>query len=896
VTSHHPEPPRAAERLLRLVVPEGVVGRSIIGDAREEFLEHVETGSRMSASVWYWRHVIGMVFRHLTDWAKSPDSLPEQGGEWRVRLGTLFDDVRMAARQLIKKPGFTLAAAVTLGLGIGANTTIFSLVYWVLLKPLPYPNAEQLVSVYRIDPEVTGRNPTPSGLANLYAVPYEVYGDWARMSSSFESVGAYFTTTLTVTGGDRAERVSGAMATSGVFIALGIAPMMGRTFQPRDDDVGAGDLAILSHSLWQGRYGADQDIVGRQIVLAGYSYQVVGVMPPEFGFPNDGVEVWVTFEDRRKTSPVRSSGYLQVLARLKPGISLHAAQLDVDQVALRVGELHPEESEHGIGLFPRKSLVVADVQASLVLLLGAVGLVLLIACANIANLLLVRATERRRELGIRIALGAGRRRLLVQHLTEGILLLLAGGIAGCAFAVLGVAPFTAAFPGGLPRADTITVDYTMLLFAGALSILTGLLTGVLPALRAIGTPIVEVLQDGSRGATAGRMRNKTQASLVVAEVALAFVLLVGAGLFIRSLTRLTSVEFGFDSENLLTMGVALPARYRESDKASFRFFEDLSERLRAIPGVSSVGSANQMPFVGGWSTPPVVIETSDGFVETVNHESTITPEYFSTMGMPIVVGRGFTEDDTQGSTLVTVVSEAMANRYWPNENPLGRRIGGGDAVRDSVWLTVVGVVGDVRYRLNMDPLPSHHIPLAQWPHWYQWIILRTAIDPTVITPVVQDALAAIDPEVPVRVLQIDERINNSTAVANPRFRIFVLSCLSGLAALLAFVGIYGVLAYTVQQRAHEIGIRLALGAGANTVMRNYLARGLLLTSIGLGIGITLALGVSRVMTSLLFETSPTDPLTLVAVSLLVATAALCASYFPARRATNVDPVEVLRQE
>jgi putative ABC transport system permease protein len=839
---------------------------------------------------------MGMVCKYATHGSKSTDPSPRHGSGWRVRFGTFVDDARIAARLLLKKPGFTLAAVVTLGLGIGANTTIFSLVYWVLLKPLPYPNAEQLVSVYRIDPDVTGRNPSPSRLAGLYAVPYEVYGDWAEMSSSFEGSGAYFTTSFTLTGGDRPERLRGAMATSGVFASLGIAPALGRTFHERDDEVGAPGLALLSHGLWQGRYGSDPTVLGEQIVLSGISYHVVGVMPPHFGFPNQSVQVWVTFEDERKTSPVRSGGYLQVIARLSAGVSLRRAQLDVDAVALRIGELHPEESEHGIGLFPRKSLEVAEVRGGLVLLLGAVALVLLIACANIANLLLSRATERRRELGVRMALGAGRGRLLVQFLTESALLSLVGGVVGCVLAILSLGPFKAAFPGGLPRADIITVDYRMLLFAAVLSVLTGLLTGVLPALRAIRTPIANVLRDGSRGATGGRERNRTQAALVMAEIALAFVLLVGAGLFIRSLARLTSVEYGFDAENLLTVGVALPARYRGSDEASLGFFDEFSERLRAIPGVSSVGGSNQMPFVGGWSTPPAVIETSEGFVETVVHETTMDPGYFSTMGMPIVAGRGFTSEDTQGSMLVTVVNEAMVNRYWPNENPLGRRIGGVDAVGDSVWLTVVGVVGDVRYRLNMDPFPSYHIPLAQWPHWYQWIILRTAIDATVITPAVQETLAAIDPEVPIRVLQLEERIDNSTAVASPRFRIFVLSCLSGLAALLAFVGIYGVLAYTVQQRAHEIGIRLALGAGAKTVLRNFLARGLLMTGIGLGAGIALSFAASRVMSSLLFETSPTDPVTLILVSVLIAMAALGASYFPARRATNVDPVEVLRQE
>ncbi len=896
MTARNLEPPRTAERLLRRVVPAGVVGRSILGDAREEYLEQVEAGSRLSASVWYWKHVMGMVYRHVTDRSQAVSPSLRQEGGWRVRVGTLTDDARVAARALLKKPGFTLAAVITLGLGIGANTTIFSLVYWVLLKPLPYPNAEQLVGIYRIDPDVTGRDPSPRSLAGLWAVPYEVYGDWAEMSSSFAHSGAYFTTSFTLTGDDRAERLSGAMATSGMFASLGIAPMLGRTFQESDDEVGAPALAVLSHGLWQGRYGSDPNVLGQQIFLSGISYQVVGVMPPQFGFPNQGVQVWATFEDSRKTSPVRNGGYLQVIARLNPGVSLQAAQADVDRVALRIGELYPEESEHGIGLFPRKLLEVASVKAGLVLLLGAVALVLLIACANIASLLLVRATERKRELGIRIALGAGRSRLVTQHLTESALLSIVGGAAGCLLAVTALGPFKAAFPGGLPRSDAIAVDYRLMLFAGALTLLTGLLTGALPAIRAIHTPIVAVLREGSRGSVGGRQRNRTQTTLVVTEIALAFVLLAGAGLFVRSLSRLTSVDYGFNAKNLLVMGLSLPALYRESHEVSLGFFEELNERLQTIPGVNTVGSMNQMPFVGGWSTPPTIVETSDGMLDVNVHTVAGSPDYFETMGMSIKAGRGLTEDDRQGDMLVTVVNEAMVRRYWPSENPIGRRIGTSDAAGDSVWVTVVGVVSDVRYRLNMNPIPTCHLPISQWPSWYQWIVMRSAIDADAVSRPVREAIAAIDSDIPVRVLQLEERIENSTAVASPRFGMFVFSCLSGLAALLAFVGIYGVLAYTVQQRAHEIGVRLALGAGAKTVLRTYLARGLLLAGLGLTIGIALALGVSRVMSSLLFETSPTDPLTLVAVSLLVAVAAICASYFPARRATNVDPVEVLRQE
>ena len=895
MSTHHGQPPRLAEWLLRQCLPAGVIGRSIVGDAREEYLEYSQSDSHLPARIWYWIYIMPIIARFLTGKTPTSADQTQPTGGWPTRLGNVATDVRIAIRMLRRKPAFTVAAVLTLGLGIGANTTIFSLVNGVLLRPLPYPDADRLVGVYRIDPEITGPNPSPAVLADLWAVPYAVYEDWRDMSPVFAAAGAHFESSFTMTGDDRPERLTGAVVTSGVFEALRVAPLIGRPLIAADDEVGAPSSAVLSDNLWQRRFGSDPDILDQDIVLNGISYTIVGVMPSGFSFPFGEEDVWVSFDDQRKTSPVRNSGYLQVLARLRPGVNIEQAQLEVDAVARHIGEVHPEESEHGIGLYSFKQLRVADARPALLVLLGAVSLVLLIACANIANLLLVRATERRRELGVRQALGAGRARLLLQQLSESVVLALAGGLAGYAIAVASLRPFVAVYPGGLARAEEIVVDYRMLLIAATLSVATGLVIGALPALRAVRVPIVAVLQDGTRGFAGGRHRSRTQATLVVCEIALAFVLLVGAGLFVRSFTRLLSVDRGFVSDSVIVMPVSLPEQYRQSSEESAVFYQELVERIRAVPGVRMVGGANQMPFMGGMSFPPTSVETSEGVDEDIVHSTTVTPEYFPALNIPLVAGRLPDADDLGGTEPVVVVSEAMVRRYWADEEPIGQRVRR-DFPGDSIWRTVVGVVGDVRTRLNEAPYSQFYIPYAQNPVWFQTIVIKTAVPATTVMPQVREALWVMSRDLPARLWTLDELISQSAAVAGPRFGIYVLGSLSALAALLAILGIYGVLAYTVSQRSREIGIRMALGAGANKVVRAVLGRGLLMTGGGLLIGLGIAVAGGRVIRSLLFEISPGDPLTIVAVAALVTMAAILASYVPARRATKVDPAAALRQE
>jgi putative ABC transport system permease protein len=888
-------PPRLGEWLLKRSVPPGVVGRSIVGDAREEYLEYARSNAVIPARLWYWLYILPIIARYMGRLPRGKMHRTPRLSRGGVSLGALLFDLRHAVRLLLKKPGFTVAAVATLGLGIGANTAIFSMVYGVLLKPLPYPEPDRLVGVFRADSALPSTLGPTANLANLFAVPLPTFWDWSELSPAFDDAGAYAPSGFTLTGGDQPERVFGTAVTSGVFAAIGVPPLLGRPILPEDDVIGVPGKVVLNHGLWQRRFGGEATIVGQAVTLNGVPHTIVGVMPRAFQFPAAGVQLWATLDDTRKASTVREGGFLQVIARLKTGITFEQAQREMNTLARRIIEAHPDERGHGVRLAPLKELVVAGDRPRLLLSLGAVGLVLLIACANIANLLLVRASERRRELGVRQALGAGRSRLVVQLLTESTVLSLTGGAAGILFAVATVGPFTAMIPGGLPRAGEIGVDFQALAFAGILAVATGLLIGVLPALRSAATPIADVLQEGSRGSAGGRRQSRTQAALVVSEIALAFLLLTGAGLFVKSFVRLTAVDPGFVTEDILTMGVVLPIEYRESPDASRGFFGQLTERLEAIPGVQTVAGASQPPMVGGWSAPPTSVETASGIVEDAIHSSSVTPSYFDVMGIPLIAGRPLASSDRDAAVPVAVVNQAMVRRYWPNEDPIGRRVRL-DYPDNPGWFTVVGVVGDIRYRLQFPPFPEFYLPFAQLPEWYQTMMLKTAADPTALVAAAREALWAVDPNVPARVNVLDDQISRSQSVAAPRFATLLLVCLAGVAALLAVVGVYGVLAYTVSQRVHEIGIRMALGAGKRNLLRGVLRRGGLLAGTGLVIGLAVSLVAARVLDSLLFEVSSTDPATLALVGLLVTGAALAASFVPALRATKVDPVEALRGE
>ena len=805
----------------------------------------------------------------------------------------MLQDLRTASRALLRRPGFTATAVATLALGIGANTLIFSIADGVLFRPLPYAAPDRLVTAYQTNPVwIDNANPTLRALWDQFPLSYTVYEDWLELSPVFEELGVYSGATFTLMG-DQPERLSAVQVTSGVFAALGVRPLLGRLFLTQDDRIGAETLVILSHGLWQRRFGSDSTIVGQTVELDDRLYTVVGVMPRAFYFPDRGKQLWATIEDADKQLG-RDTQFLEAIARLKPGVTLPRAQQEMEAVTERIAEANPGEHYFGVRLLSYKEGVVGDVRPALLLFLAAVGLVLLIACANIANLLLVRATERHKELAVRSALGAGRGRLLAQLLGESVVLSIAGGAAGLLLAFGGLKPLTALFPPGIPRVHEISIDYRVLVFAAGLSLLTGLLTGLLPALAAARTQISDVLREASRGFAGGRKRNRTQGLLVISEVALAFVLLVAAGLLLKSFVSLTSVERGFVSENLLTMNLSLPESRYSSERAR-AFYSELYERLAALPGVQAVAAAGQVPLLSGSSSGTIQVENAAGIAETNVHRSTVTPSYFQVMGVPVLAGRAFTAGDREGSALVAAISQSMAQRYWPGENPIGHRIKLGSADSDRPWRTIVGVVGDVRHqRPHIDPQPWLYLPVQQRGRRSLAIVLKTSTDPSALARLARTTVWAIDPDLPVvRTATLDELIKRS--VATPRFRTTLLGLMAGLAILLAVVGVYGVIAHAVALRTQEIGVRMALGARPVDVVSDVLRRGAMLAVIGLGLGLATSAVTLRVLDAFLFEVSSSDPTIAALAAATLAAATLLASYVPARRASRMNPVAALRE-
>ena len=887
-------PPLLAEKFLRICLPRGIASESILGDLREEYASDLRSESPLRAKLLYLRRASSIALRFVRmphPQRSEPKANHRALGE---TMSGLIHDVRQAFRLLVRKPALTLAAIVSLGLGIGASTGIFSLVNTIVLKPLPYPESEALVEAFRIDKAVTGLDPAADRVSGLWAVPYEVHGDWLEMGRVFEAGGGYAGNMVSLQNGDGNNSLVALRMTSGAFEALRVEPELGRRFLPEDDEVGAPPVAVLSYGLWQSLFGGDPAVLGTQLQLDDVAHTVTGIMPRGFTFPSDTYQLWISFSDDQKTSPVRNGGYMKVVARLAPGVSLEQARRDMEGVSARIGELHPEEAEHRVGLFYQKDMIVGDTGAGLLILLGAVVLVLLIACTNVAGLFLIRATERRREIGVRRALGAGQGRLLTQQMAESTLLALVGGAVGWGLAVVGLDPVLSLMPSELPRLGEMAVNRDLLIIAVGFAIFTGILTGLLPAVHAARTPITSVLKEGGRSLSGGRARNRTQMSLVVSQIALAFVLLSGAGLVIRSLAGLLKVDTGFDAENLALANVSFPSGVEEWDDAVL-YFQDLEDRIRAIPGVLDVAGADQMPFSGGWSSPPVTIETTEGVRDGILNLPTVTPSYFSTMDIPILAGRGFSHDDTPESEPVVVVSRAQASAMAPDGSPLGLRIRL-NAPGDSIWRTVVGVVGDVKYRLDFSVMSMAYAPLAQAPSYMDNWVIRTASDPASLAPAFQRIREELDPEGTSSYRPLSQTIQGSTALVAARFSVILLGSLAALAAVLAVLGVYGVLAYIVQLRSRELGIQLALGAERRSVVRTILGRGLLMAGIGLATGTLLAISLGRLMANQLFGIEPWDPLSLASAAVLLLGATLAASYVPARRAAGLDPVEVLKGE
>ena len=806
-------------------------------------------------------------------------------------MGTIWQDVKYGARMLAKRKGFTLVAASALALGIGANTAIFSVVNAVLLRPLPFPESERLVKLYVTDAR--------RGVTK-YPTSYLNFSDWRSQNTSFEAVAAHASTGASVRAGDKPESVEGVYVTADLFRVLGASPLLGRTFLP-EEEAPDSRVVVLSHEMWRKRFNSDTSIINRQVAFDGVPTTVVGVMPEGFQFPVEvvGPEYWQPLNPKSEMNLERGQNYLSVVGRLKPNVSLAEAQAEMATIAARLEQQYTEKNAgRGINLVPLHEDIVGDVRPALLVLLGAVGLVLLIACANVANLTLARAASRSREIAIRAALGASRLRVARQLLTESLLLALGGGLAGLLLAVWGVEALGAAIPADIPRAAETGIDPVVLLFTLFVALLTGVVFGLAPALRASKSDFNEALKEGSRGSTEGFRSNRLRGLLVVSEVALSLVLLVGAGLLVRSFLELRNVRPGFEPQNLLTAGIGLPQNKYPSEASQAAFYKQVLERVSALPGVKAVGGVEPLPMSGNnWSTT-VTVEGRPAPPPGQRQRTqtrVVSPGYHRAMGIPLLRGRLFTEQDTAASPKVVVVSESFARQIFPGEEAVGKRVK--PTLAPNFTAEIVGVVGDVKHRaLDETPSPELYASYQQAPQPFLALVVRA--EPAVtagLTNSIREAVLQIDADQPLyNVKTMDELLSDT--VAGRRFQMTLLGLFAAVALALASVGVFGVMSYSVTRRTHEIGVRVALGAQRRDVLRLVVGQGMALVGAGIALGLAASLALTRLIAALLYGVSASDPLIYSAVALLLATVALLACYLPARRAAKVDPMVALRYE
>jgi putative ABC transport system permease protein len=825
-------------------------------------------------------------------------------------MDTLLKDIRFGIRSLSKRPAFAVIAIITLAIGIGANTAIFSVVDATLLRQLPYPEPQRLVMLWS-----TGKGQMSSCVPD--------YHEWRDQNQVFEGLGAYWFGDFNLTGDNQnAERVQGAFVTTNFFSVLGVNPVLGRGFQAADEQFGQHRVVLLSHELWERRYGADPQLIGRNMLLGGVPYTVIGVMPQGMAFLDNSPkpELWTPLSfaagDNMAT---RNNYFLRLVGRLKPGVSIEQANADVNTIARRMSD-----DFKGItgAVVPLREQIIGNVRRPLLVLLGAVAFMLLVACVNVANLLLARAAAREREFAVRAALGAGRARIIRQLLLESVPLGLLGGGAGLLLAVWGLELMKSLLPSSLPRYNTISIDARVLGFTLLASMLTVVIFGLLPAFHAARNEMRDGLNEGGRSGIGSRRSSRLRAGLVVTEMALALILLVGAGLMMQSFFNLRHVDTGFSATNVLTMRIPLPkAKYpvpqepNDPPPAALSFFNQLLERTQALPGVESAGVTNILPLGVGngvgkmFSVEGHPLATSLEHVPVVGLEL-VSPNYFNTLGIPLRRGRGFTSSDRAGAQQVAVINETVARRSFPNEDPLGKTIWLGPpesllaGIRSPdnpfVRRTVVGVIADVKSdSLDTAAGAEVYVPLEQYrgEGWDNTLMLavRSSLPTDRMVAAIREQVRALDRDQPVTgIATMDERV--SRTLSEPRFNTLLLGLFAGVAMLLAALGIYGVMSYVVTQRRPEFAIRMALGAHGSDVLRLVIGQGMKLTLIGVGTGLLGAFALTRLMQQLLFGVSAADPLTFAVIALLLALVALVACWLPARRATKVDPLVALRYE
>jgi putative ABC transport system permease protein len=808
-------------------------------------------------------------------------------------METLFQDLRYGARMLLKKPGFTIAALLALALGIGANTAIFSVVNAVLLRSLPYKDPDRLIVPATVKPGDYDRG----------SVTYADVLDWQKEEQVFESVAAFQPRSVDLAGDGDPVRARSARVSDDYFRVMGSEPLLGRVFTPEEQQPNGPFVVVLSYGLWQRRLGGDPSILGQPMTVNGRPATVVGVMPKDSQWP-DSIELWLPlgFGSTPPDHAMRRDNQVyQSVARLKPGATVEQATAVIKTIASRVEQEHPDTRAGitGRAIPMREFIVGPDLRRALLVMLAAVGFVLLIACVNIANLLLARAATREREIAIRTALGAGRKRLVRQLLTESFLLSMAGGVAGLLLALWGIDVLKAAAPDAIPRLAEASIDRGVLAFVIAISLVTAFAFGLLPALQASNPDLTQSLKDGGRGATAGARGQRTRNLLVITEVALSLVLLVGAGLMIRSFFRLQQVDPGFNVDNLVTLDLTAPrARYEKPTDVS-DFFQKVVARLESMPGAQSAAASSALPLGGGGlylgraflnegGAPP------PGGPEYDGQWNVISPDYFKTLGVRLLAGRDFTARDTARSTPVTIINETMARAMFGDSDPLGKRI---KSWRDeNVLREIVGVVEDVRYFGRDDKLqPLVYVPHTQDSWSSMTIAIRSAGNPASLAGAIREQVSAVDKDIAVANVQSMQRILEDS-VAPRRLNMLLLTIFAAVALILASVGIYGVLSYSIAQRTHEIGVRMALGAKSADVLRLVVGHGLKLALAGVAIGLALSFLLTQALKSLLFEVSATDPLTFAVIPLILTGVALLSSYAPARRALKVDPMIALRYE